>query len=117
MFELVYNIFHYTEVWSIYLIGTFNKSLHVEYLFFNLFNCFFFFFFFLGDLLIQLVAFPFLVLILFSKFTQSPLFSSYVNLFKSSLLEDLLIQSVAFPFLVLILYSKFSQSPFVFILC
>ena len=56
----------YFEVWSIYLSRTFNKRLYVEYLTLTCLRAF------LEDLLIHSVAFPFRVLILYSKFTQSP---------------------------------------------
>ena len=46
--------------------GTFNKPLYVEYL---MLTCLIVF---LEDLLIQSVAFPFLVLILYFRFTPSP---------------------------------------------
>ena len=59
-------------------------------------------------------CFFFLVLILYSKFTQSPFFHLMLTCLRV-FLEDLLIKSVAFPFLVLISYSKITQSPFVFI--
>ena len=62
----------------------------------------------------SICCFFFLVLILYSKFTQSPFFHLMLTCLRV-FLKDLLIKSVAFPFLVLISYSKITQSPFVFI--
>ena len=68
MFDLVYTIFHYTSEFEAFLLSwTFNITLYVEYPMLTCFRAF------LEDFMIQCVAFPFRILILYSKFTQSHL--------------------------------------------